>query len=62
MPLGVGGRAELLDVVPARFNRLVFYRRGLPHNAHVRHPELSTADPARGRLTLNCFVSALPKR
>lgn len=53
--------AELLDVVPARFNRLVFYPGGVPHNAHIRHPELLTSDPATGRLTLNCFVSALPK-
>ena len=53
--------ADLLDVVPARFNRLVFYPGGLPHNAHIRHPELLSADPAAGRLTLNCFVSAVPK-
>lgn len=53
--------ADLPDVVPARFNRLVFYSGGLPHNAHIRRPELLSADPATGRLTLNCFVSALPK-
>jgi hypothetical protein len=53
--------ADLLDVVPARFNRLVFYPGGLPHNAHVRHPERLSADLATGRLTLNRFVSALPK-
>ena len=53
--------AELLDVVPARFNRLVFYSGDLPHNAHITRPELLSADPAKGRLTLNCFVNALPK-
>jgi hypothetical protein len=53
--------AELLDVVPARFNRLVFYSGDLPHNAHIEHPELLSPDPARGRLTLNCFVNAVPR-
>ncbi len=53
--------AELLDVAPARFNRLVFYPGDLPHNACISKPELLSSDPALGRLTLNCFVSALPK-
>ena len=53
--------AELIDTVPARFNRLVFYSGELPHNASITDPSLLSADPARGRLTLNCFVSALPK-
>jgi hypothetical protein len=53
--------AELLDVAPARFNRLIFYSGDVPHSAFIRHPELLSADPARGRLTLNCFASALPK-
>ncbi len=53
--------AELLDVVPAKFNRLVFYSGDIPHNAYIKNPGLLSADPADGRLTLNCFVSALPK-
>lgn len=53
--------AELLDRVPARFNRLVFYSGELPHSAFIRHPELLCSDPRDGRLTLNCFVSAVPK-
>ena len=53
--------AELLDVVPAKFNRLVFYSGDLPHNAYIENPALLHRDPAHGRLTLNCFVSALPK-
>jgi hypothetical protein len=53
--------AELLDVVPARFNRLVFYSGDLPHNAHIEHPERLSPDPATGRLTLNCFVNAIPR-
>jgi hypothetical protein len=52
--------AELLDVVPAKFNRLVFYSGELPHNAHITRPELLSPDPANGRLTLNCFISAIP--
>ena len=58
---GSNEAADLLDVVPARFNRLVFYPGGLPHNAHILNPGMLSADPATGRLTLNCFVNALPK-
>lgn len=53
--------AELLDRVPAKYNRLVFYSGDLPHSAYIENPGLLSPDPARGRLTLNCFVSALPK-
>ena len=53
--------AVLLDKVPAKFNRLVFYSGEMPHNAYISDPGLLTPDPAGGRLTLNCFVSALPK-
>ncbi len=53
--------ADLLDMVPAKYNRLVFYSGDLPHNAFIENPELLSTDPAQGRLTLNCFVSAVPK-
>jgi len=53
--------AELLDAVPAKFNRLVFYSGDLPHSAQITRPDLLSADPSKGRLTLNCFTSALPK-
>ena len=53
--------AELIDKVPARFNRLVFYSGELPHNAFIKHPELLSDDPREGRLTLNCFASVIPK-
>lgn len=53
--------ADLIDKVPAKFNRLIFYSGELPHNAFIEHPELLTEDPANGRLTLNCFASVLPK-
>ena len=52
--------AELLDVVPARFNRFVFYPGDLPHSAFITDPDLLSGDPANGRLTLNFFVNALP--
>jgi len=53
--------AELLDVAPARFNRFIFYSGDLPHNAHITRPDLLSADPGHGRLTLNSFVSAIPR-
>ena len=58
---GSNEAAELLDQVPARFNRMVFYSGDLPHNACIGNPDLLSSNPAAGRLTLNCFVSALPK-
>lgn len=54
--------AELLDHIPARFNRFVFYSGDIPHSAHIGHPELLRPEPAHGRLTLNCFVDATPRR
>ena len=53
--------AELLEVVAPRFNRMVFYSGDLPHNAFIKNPELLSDNPETGRLTLNCFVNALPK-
>jgi hypothetical protein len=47
--------AELLTVVPARFNRLVFYDGEAPHSGHITHPHLLSDDLAQGRLTLNFF-------
>ena len=49
---------ELLDHVPARFNRFVFYSGDIPHGAFITRPELLSSDPQSGRLTLNTFVSA----
>ena len=53
--------ADLLQKVPAKFNRLVFYSGDLLHSAYISRPELLSADPATGRLTLNCFASVWPK-
>lgn len=53
--------AELLHVVPPRFNRFVFYSGEIAHSAHITSPELLTTDFRKGRLTLNCFASVEPK-
>lgn len=46
---------SFLGMLPARFNRLVLYPGSLLHSACI-NPGLSiTADPRKGRLTLNTF-------
>ena len=46
---------EQSAVVPAAFNRAVFYDGGQFHSSHITQPDLLSDDPARGRLTLNGF-------
>lgn len=46
---------ERVAVVPARFNRLIFYPGSVFHSAHVEAPERLAADPRAGRLTVNGF-------
>jgi hypothetical protein len=46
---------EQLAVVPAAFNRAVFYDGSGFHSSHITAPQRLSADPARGRLTLNAF-------
>ena len=53
--------AELIDVVPARFNRWVFYSGNIPHSAYIAKPELLSKDYRKGRLTLNFFASVVPR-
>jgi len=53
--------AELLQTIPARFNRLIFYSGDLAHSASISMPELLSEDFRSGRLTLNCFASAVPR-
>ena len=55
------GAVELIDHVPARFNRLIFYSGEIPHSAHITQPQRLTDDPRTGRLTLNWFVDAVPR-
>ena len=52
---------ELVDVVPARFNRFVFYSGEIPHSGHITSPELLSEDFRLGRLTLNCFANVFPR-
>ena len=52
--------AELLEVIPAKFNRFVFYSGDVPHSAYIEHPENLSTDFRKGRLTLNGFVSVVP--
>ena len=53
--------AELVRMIPARFNRMIFYSGDLPHSGYIRSPKLLSKDFATGRLTLNCFASVLPR-
>ena len=46
---------EHMLTVPAAWNRAVFYDGGQFHSSHITDPALLSADPARGRLTLNGF-------
>ncbi|MEJ2171695.1 MAG: DUF6445 family protein [Woeseiaceae bacterium] len=55
---GSNDLAELLTVIPARFNRLVFYDGESPHSGYIAHPELLSDDLSKGRLTLNFFSTA----
>lgn len=49
---------ELAAVAPPRWNRLIFFDGGKFHSSHITRPELLSDDPARGRLTLNLFMTA----
>jgi len=46
---------EKMATVPAAFNRAVFYDGSIYHSGDIRHPELLSADPEKGRLTINAF-------
>lgn len=54
--------AELIHMVPAKFNRLLVYNGDMPHSAYIENSKLLTGEVATGRLTLNCFASVLPNR
>jgi Family of unknown function (DUF6445) len=49
---------EFVRAVPARWNRLIFYDGSQFHGSHIEHPGLLSADPRRGRLTINLFFTA----
>lgn len=48
---------ELVATVPAAWNRVIFYDGAIFHSAHITEPQLLSADPALGRLTLNGFLT-----
>jgi hypothetical protein len=48
---------ERVANMPARFNRAVFYDGGLFHSGDIRAPDELSADPRRGRLTMNGFFT-----
>lgn len=48
---------EKLLTIPPRYNRMIFYDGMLFHCSDIPAPERLSADPARGRLTLNGFFT-----
>lgn len=44
--------------VAAKWNRLIFYDGAVLHSADIEAPEMLSADPCRGRLTLNGFFTS----
>lgn len=46
---------ELEHSSDGAFNQAVFYRGNLLHSGLIRNPEQLSADPAKGRLTINAF-------
>jgi len=44
--------------IDAKWNRLIFYDGAMLHSGDIRLPERLSADPRRGRLTLNGFFTS----
>ncbi|HEY2394806.1 MAG TPA: DUF6445 family protein [Rudaea sp.] len=44
--------------VDAKWNRLIFYDGAMLHSGDIRAPHRLSADPRRGRLTLNAFFTS----
>ena len=55
-PVGDHTLFECIGATEARFNRLTIYNCNLLHSGQV-NPERLSADPTRGRLTLNLFIA-----
>jgi hypothetical protein len=49
---------HLLGNIPGQWNRLIFYDGGMLHSGDISAPELLSADPLVGRLTLNGFFTS----
>ena len=48
---------ECVARVPAAWNRMILYDAGYFHSGDIGRPDLVTADPATGRLTVNGFFT-----
>lgn len=48
---------EQVCSIPPRWNRMIFYTGTVLHSGDIRHPELLTDDPRRGRLAINGFFT-----
>ena len=48
---------ELIKMIPAKYNRVIFYDAYIFHSAYIDDPQLLNDDPSRGRLTLNGFFT-----
>lgn len=53
---GDSDRYELIGEIPAAHDRLILYRGRLLHSGVIPDPEGLSADPSRGRLTINMFL------
>jgi hypothetical protein len=48
---------ERVRTIPPRWNRMIFYSGTILHSGDIRHPELLTDEPRRGRLAINGFFT-----
>lgn len=48
---------EKLYTVRPKWNRMIFYDGSIFHSGEIPHPEKLSADPVKGRLTLNGFFT-----
>jgi hypothetical protein len=48
---------ERVAQIPAAWNRMLFYNSDVFHSGDIPHPERLSAEPRRGRLTLNGFFT-----
>jgi hypothetical protein len=46
-----------IGAIPAKWNRLIMYDGAMLHASDIDRPDLLSADPRRGRLTLNGFFT-----
>ncbi len=54
---GANAYFDCVARVPAAWNRMILYDAGFFHSGDIGRPDLLSADPAAGRLTLNGFFN-----